>query len=116
MSETTRVANVDEAIDLATRWRDEGRYDWFRGQLRAEWHPYSSLMRLQLRDPKWEAPHLARIRRLHSWLRSTAGLTNLAEDAHAFMAIAQHYGIATHYLDFTTDPAVAGFFACDTVR
>lgn len=113
MCETTRVANVDEAIDLATRWRNDGRYDWFRGQARAEWHPYPSLMRLQLQEPEWEVPYLARIGRLYSWLRSTPGLTGLADDPHSLMAIAQHYGIETNYLDFTTDPATAGFFACD---
>jgi hypothetical protein len=32
---------------------------------------------------------------------------------HDFFAVLQHYGIATGYLDFTTDPAVAGFFATD---
>jgi len=28
-----------------------------------------------------------------------------------FVPIAQHYGIPNHYIDFTTDPGVAGFFA-----
>lgn len=32
--ETMRVANVEAAIQLATQLKREGRYDWFRGQVR----------------------------------------------------------------------------------
>jgi hypothetical protein len=32
-------------------------------------------------------------------------------DIHLTFAVAQHYGLRTHYIDFTTDPMVAAFFA-----
>ena len=48
------------------------------------------------------------------WLRTMPQLAHLLTRDHDMFAILQHYGIATHYLDFTTDPSVAGCFACDT--
>lgn len=41
----------------------------------------------------------------------TPGLEELKKDTAYPMAIAQHYGLATPFMDFTTSPAVAGFFA-----
>jgi hypothetical protein len=115
MSEVYRVSDVDEAIDLASRFRDEKRYDWFRGQVRSDWLPHTSLMRLQLRDPAaWDNTYKSRFVRFYHWLENTPGLTALSKDVDSVFAIAQHYGLPTHYLDFTTDPAVAGFFAADT--
>lgn len=38
------AANVEEAVAIAEIFKAEGRYDWFRGQLR-EWTPSSSLER-----------------------------------------------------------------------
>jgi hypothetical protein len=34
----------------------------------------------------------------------------------AVLAVAQHYGIPTHLVDFTLDPDVAGFFSYDTPK
>ena len=47
-------------------------------------------------------------------MKSHPELQQIAQDPNAFYAVAQHYGIPTPYLDFTTEPAIAGFFACDT--
>ena len=113
MPETFRVRNVDEAIELSSKFRREGRYDWFRGQVNAEWKPYPSLMRRELHEPGAIIQPQMRLMRFMNWLIETPGLEPLARDADVIMAIAQHHGIPTHYLDFTTDPAVAGFFAAD---
>jgi hypothetical protein len=51
------------------------------------------------------------------WAQRTAALKYLVEQGeyvHDFFAILQHYGIPTYYIDFSTDPAVAGFFSADT--
>jgi len=67
-----------------------------------------------MRDPDaWKTTHKARFIRFHQWLAITPGLEELSKDLGAAFAIAQHYGLPTHFLDFTTDPAVAGFFAAD---
>lgn len=115
MPDTYHASNVEEAIELAIRLRDEKRYDLFRGQVRSEWLPHTALMRLQQHDPSaWENIHKPRFFRFYNWLKNTPGLSEISENKDALYAIAQHYGLPTHYLDFTTDPAVAGFFAGDS--
>lgn len=117
MSEIFRVTDVDAAIELASEFRDQKRYDWFRGQVRAEWRPHSRLMRLQQLDPSaWETVHKPRLLRFGEWLQKTPGLEAIGDDRDAAFAVAQHHGLPTHYLDFTTDPAVAGFFAADSKK
>ena len=54
-----------------------------------------------------------------NWLkgcRELEGLNDFSDEnnVHALFAILQHYGVPTHYIDFSTDPGVAGFFAADT--
>lgn len=112
-----RSASLQHAVDLACQWKDEGRYDWFRGQVRHE-PAHSSLFRRFISDP---AEHQLAVRRTEwfkEWVRITPELANLldSEDLYALHAIAQHYGIPTNLLDFTTDPLVAGFFAADTIQ
>ena len=114
--EVVQVASVQEAVELAQAFKEEGRYNWFRGQVR-DWPPVSTLYRLN-RDGDETALERRRTR-LHlftEWLHKIPTLSNLLDDEHVhqFFAIIQHYGIPTNYVDFTTDPAVAGFFAADT--
>ncbi len=55
-----------------------------------------------------------RLDRFFGWIRSTTGLEAIASDERAMYAVVQHYGIPTHFVDFTTDPDVAACFAFDT--
>lgn len=101
------AATLEEGVELAVRFKREGRYDWFRGQSRA-WRPNPSLARLTKREfDKAEE----RINRFYHWIRKTPGLEELRGNPDAFFAVAQHYGIPTNFLDFSTDPGVAGYFA-----
>jgi hypothetical protein len=52
--------------------------------------------------------------RFAGWVKRTPGLEGLASDDDAILAVAQHYGIPTVFVDFTTEPEVAGFFATDS--
>jgi hypothetical protein len=111
---THNASNVDEAIEMATTFKREGQYDWFRGQVET-WPPYSSSFRIGLKgEDGWGKRVENRLINFFSWLQITAGLEAIAKDRDCAFAVAQHYGIPTHYLDFTTDPSVAGYFACDT--
>jgi FRG domain len=107
-----RADNVEDAVRMAQQFRAEGKYDWFRGQAR-EWPPVSTFSRLD-QDRKQEAREKAE--EFYQWVAEEPDLAYLARDEQldALCAIAQHYGIPTNYVDFTTDPAIAGFFACDT--
>ena len=116
MQEVTTVASVEDAVELAQAFKAQGRYNWFRGQVR-DWPPVSSLHRLY-RDGDEAAKERVSTRYglFGKWLSKNPPLSYLLseENINQFFAVAQHYGIPTHYIDFTTDPAVAGFFAADT--
>lgn len=111
-----RVASLREAVALAESLKAEGTYDLFRGQAR-DHPPRPSLARiLQSRDEARIARARRRLELFERWLGDTPELAYLQEPGreHDFMAVAQHYGIPTYFLDFTTEPAIAGFFAADT--
>src|SRR5882757_6198378 len=108
-----RVSDVEEAIERAEKFRQQRTYNWFRGQAKT-WQPYSTLTRVHLSGPVQVEQARAKLGRLDGFMRVHPELQKIADDRNAFFAVAQHYGIPTHYLDFTTEPAIAGFFACDT--
>jgi hypothetical protein len=56
---------------------------------------------------------VARVAHFASWLEGVPSLRYLLGDSHVhdFFAVLQHYGVPTHYVDFTTEPDIAGFFA-----
>jgi hypothetical protein len=102
--------DVNDAVARAQAFQREGRYQWFRGQTR-NWTLLSSLNR---RGDDVQ-PEIDRFKHFRRWLHSTPGLEHLAGDLDAAVAVAQHYGLGTHFIDFTTDPAVAGFFATEGI-
>src|SRR4051812_32025643 len=102
-----RVDSPAEAVALARELQRSGRYSFFRGQTR-DWPLTPTLFRLS-DDARAEAEEQAH--RFHDWVKSTAGLEAIAADVDAVLAVAQHYGLPTTFLDFSTDPGVAGFFA-----
>jgi hypothetical protein len=56
---------------------------------------------------------LEKIARYEGWVKHTPGLENLAANTDAAIAVAQHYGLPTNFVDFTTRPDIAGFFASE---
>ena len=113
--ETFRVDSIQEAVELAYCFQEEGRYDWFRGQVQI-WPPISSLQRMYLdQGREFEKLYHKRLEMFCYWLSNTPQLCHLLdqENWHELFAVLQHYGIPTHYIDFTTDPGVAAFFAGD---
>jgi hypothetical protein len=114
MATIYRASSVWEAIQMAKSFKKDGRYDWFRGQIKA-WPPTSTLHRIESAGEQRRIMFAhSRIQRFENWCNATSGLENIASEPDAPFAIAQHYGIATHLIDFTTDPGIAGFFACDS--
>lgn len=114
--EIYKANNIEEAVDLAHKLKSEGRYDWFRGQAQ-EWTPVSSRHRT-IRDSERVEKDNRRLEMFYKWVGTIPELRYLqeVEHVHDFYAVMQHYGIPTHYIDFTSEPGVAGFFAADTVQ
>ncbi|MGQ0581364.1 MAG: FRG domain-containing protein [Reyranella sp.] len=110
MAIVERVKDVSEAIQLAAHGRTSGRWQLFRGQSNAAWTVTSSFERLDGRE-KRQAD--AQMKRFAGWASSENSMQEYWKEPDALWAIAQHYGIKTQFIDFTDDPSVAAFFACD---
>lgn len=107
------VGNVIEALTLCHKMLAAGEADIFRGQPHP-WPMVPSAHRLGYLSQDANP----RLGRFIDWL-SVSSHGYLIDGVGAlggkqeFVAIAQHYGIATEFLDFTTSPEVAAFFALD---
>lgn len=105
---TVYAENVDEAIAVAEKLRDLGVAQWFRGQIQNWPELTPSIYRCS--DAEIEQAKKA-IYRFGNWVKSTPGLDEIAASTDAMLAVAQHYGMPTPFIDFTTEPLVAGYFA-----
>jgi hypothetical protein len=103
-----RAADVNQAVAVARCLKERGKAHWFRGQVRNHPKLMPSFDRL---DEPARQNALQRLDRFTHWVESTPGLETLAASSDAMIAVAQHHGLPTTFLDFTTDPGVAGFFA-----
>lgn len=110
-----KAASVEDAVALAEKLKAEGQYDWFRGQIR-DWTPSSSLERKMLQGAEAQSECEMRLSRFLRWVTAQPALAYLAQEQNvdALFAVLQHYGFPTTYIDFSTEPSVAGFFASDT--
>jgi hypothetical protein len=102
-----KVNCVNDAIRLAYQLKVQKKYDYFRGQT-CDWPVTATLQRLT--EDQYDAI-MERVERFVEWFQSTPGLESFANDVDTVVAIAQHYGIPTNFIDFSTEPSVAGFFA-----
>jgi len=100
-----RTRSLKDALKLAMRLRDAGDYDLFRGQSH-NFAPIPSIFRGGDRTLA-----IQRLEQFHSWLGERPELSSLHGNRDAVLAVAQHYGIPTPLLDFTTEPSIAAFFA-----
>jgi FRG domain len=112
------VTSVSEAIDAFRQWQNfedpiggHLRY-WFRGQAKSEWPLIPKLFRIFEKSDEDATldgeRHLVRDFRLTSYpLRSGH------ETPEDLYFLEQHYGMPTRLLDWTANPLVALFFACE---
>ncbi|HYK89187.1 MAG TPA: FRG domain-containing protein [Acidobacteriota bacterium] len=109
---TMRVNSVFEAIERAEALKGAGAYDLFRGQPR-DWRPLRASLARKSADERERA--IERIARFAAWADTVPEMAHGANDKDELLGIAQHYGIPTNYMDFTTEPRIAGFFAADAL-
>lgn len=103
-----RVANVEEALTVAQWLRETGQAQWFRGQTQ-NWPKLTPSLYRGSDDDVTLVQHA--MQRLERWATATPGLEELAASPDALVAVAQHHGMPTAFLDFSTEPRVAAYFA-----
>lgn len=102
------ASSVTEAIGIARQLQRRANFDLFRGQIRN--FPVRPSI---FRDGINRQAAADKLGRFADWVHRTPELGSLHAEPDAILAVAQHYGIPTPLLDFSTDPEIAGFFASD---
>lgn len=110
MAKIYRVQSAEEALQLALHFREEGKYDLFRGQAQ-NWPLVCSMNRLSLKKRKEE---IEKLKRFHLFLSRQIVTHKYINNFDWYYAVAQHYGIGTSFIDFTKNPEVALFFATNS--
>jgi hypothetical protein len=110
MREIHRVSNQDEAIKLAKKFSVSGKYNLFRGQAQ-NWNVTPSSARLSKEDFE---EGIEKLKRLYSFFETSENLIKYQSNIDWFFAVAQHYGLPTNYIDFTTNYEVATYFATNS--
>lgn len=104
-----RAVNVNAALEFARQTKTAGYVQFFRGQENATWEPIPSYLRIPEASQE-DALRLAN--RFIEYTRAVSSHSGIHYTADELIAIAQHYGQPSNFLDLTTDPAVAAMFAC----
>jgi hypothetical protein len=103
--------SVWSALELAESLKASGEYDLFRGQ-RHTFPIQPSILRQDV-DREDAAKKL---KSFATWVHNTPDLSSLHQNSNALLAVAQHYGMKTPLLDFTSSPRIAAFFATDGAK
>jgi hypothetical protein len=106
MMKTTRISNFDQLHQRISLYREQGVWV-FRGQSQTDWR----LLPKAGREP-YAVDNDEQY--FSEWKRRAVEFTELSfQDDWDWLAIAQHYGLATRLLDWTYNPLAAAFFAVE---
>ncbi len=110
MGESYRVNSYYEARELAKSFQASGKYNLFRGQAK-NWKVIPSIGRVANKEyPKVKE----KIERFYDYFKTEESLAKYASCIDTIFSIAQHYGLPTYYIDFTSDVDVTFFFAMNS--
>ncbi|GHT33230.1 hypothetical protein FACS189434_06830 [Bacteroidia bacterium] len=102
--------SMQEALALANKLKKDEAFELFRGHASKDWEIVSSASRISddLRDD-----FLQKIANFYSFCKKNNILKSYidSDKDDKFIAIAQHYGLCTNFLDFTSSPEIAMYFA-----
>lgn len=123
--EIEEIVNLRRLIELANRWPspyvdlDSVEWVWYRGQADKDWEPLPTVERPWFKDParlprgpgRIETQGLMIERRIIQQFRGLGAMLLSGDDLAGTYFLAQHHGLPTRLLDWTTNPLVALFFA-----
>ncbi|MEL6405778.1 MAG: FRG domain-containing protein, partial [Chloroflexota bacterium] len=104
-----RVNTIQEALNLAKKYKSQGKYDIFRGQ-RQLWSIVPSIMR---KSESERQNDILNLNRFATWIANSSDYNHMIDDKDRILSIAQHYHLPTYFVDFTYSPDIAAFFASD---
>ena len=103
---TIYAKDINDALFYVAASKLEG-FDWFRGQINS-WPLIPSLVRLK--DTEINEASI-KSKMLLDWINKNPRTQKYMMDLDYVVAIAQHYGLPTTFIDFTTESTIAAFFA-----
>lgn len=105
---------IESVVDLLSRLREMDPYQMFRGQARQNWALIPAIGRMHellASHGSWEDLEQALLGRFQKYARPF--LDYPPGNKLEWLVIAQHYGLPTRLLDWTTNPLKALFFAVE---
>lgn len=113
MTKIIECDSPEEAYKYARKLAAENGYNWFRGQADSSWKLVSSRNRTgdNEDDEDEENEWTLIIGKLIKYFESIDGYSKYVHDWRKLLAVAQHFGIKTSFIDFTDDLDVAFYFA-----
>ncbi|KAF2518663.1 FRG domain-containing protein [Flavobacterium salilacus subsp. salilacus] len=109
MGEIYKVNSIEEAVSLAKEYKNSGKYNLFRGQAQ-NWSVVPTMGRTNKEFDEIKDI----IERLYYFMESHQPLHKYIDNKDWLVAIAQHYGIPTSFIDFTSNVEIAAFFATNS--
>ena len=104
--DTITIESFEHFHELVSHWPSQTRY-YFRGMSRSYYELKPSFGRSEDRTGYYDE-----VRLLHEFKsQALAYLNNIPNNDLAWLALAQHHGLPTRLLDWTTNPLVALYFA-----
>jgi hypothetical protein len=104
------VDSLEDTLDLAERLKAQGLYRYFRGHRNANWFVESTFARLVDEESRERARE--DLASFYTWVKSAPDVLPYLTHDDQIIATAQHHQIApTPFIDFTTAPQVAAWFA-----
>lgn len=107
MAKIYYVETPREALELALKFKKSKKFNLFRGQ-NEDWPLVASINRLSSSKRKKAVDKLLAFKLFLSKYKFSE---EYVDNLDYMMAIGQHYGIPTDFIDFTYSPEIATFFA-----